>query len=138
MHHVAIMRKDWKLIGKILSGEKTIESRWYKTRRAPWNSIKKGDVVFFKDAGCPVTAKADVEKVLFFDLAHTAGKDIVEKYGKRICLRSKSTGWLAGKRYCILVFLRNPAKVQPFTIDKKGFGNANAWITVDDIGLLRR
>lgn len=51
MHHVAIMKPSWKLIPKILSGEKTIESRWYQTRRAPWNGIAAGDVVYFKDSG---------------------------------------------------------------------------------------
>ena len=27
---------------------KTIESRWYQTRRAPWNGIAAGDVVYFR------------------------------------------------------------------------------------------
>lgn len=31
MEHVAIMRKSWGLTDKILSGQKKIESRWYKT-----------------------------------------------------------------------------------------------------------
>lgn len=33
MEHVAIMKKSWGLTRKILSGEKTIESRWYRFRR---------------------------------------------------------------------------------------------------------
>lgn len=63
MHHVAILRKSWKLIPKILSGDKTIESRWYQARFAPWDRIKAGDVVYFKDAGELITATAEVEKV---------------------------------------------------------------------------
>ncbi|MEI7477466.1 MAG: hypothetical protein WCJ81_02865 [bacterium] len=39
MDHVAIMKKSRKLIPKIVSGEKTIESRWYQTKRAPWNTV---------------------------------------------------------------------------------------------------
>jgi len=42
MDHVAIMKRSWGLIPKILSGEKTIESRWYKKRIPPWNRISKG------------------------------------------------------------------------------------------------
>lgn len=42
MDHVAILRKDWKLLPKILSGEKTIESRWYQTKRGSYNKIKEG------------------------------------------------------------------------------------------------
>lgn len=51
MHHIAIMNGPWNLIPKILSGEKTIESRWYRTRRAPWGGIRAGDTVYFKDSG---------------------------------------------------------------------------------------
>jgi len=37
--HVAIMRKGWGLTGKILTGEKTIESRWYMNRYRPWGAM---------------------------------------------------------------------------------------------------
>jgi len=66
MDHLDIMNKKWNLIPKILSGEKKIESRWYMARFVPWGRIKKGDTVYFKDAGMPVTAKAKVSKVLFY------------------------------------------------------------------------
>lgn len=71
MDHVAIMRKSWGLLPKILSGEKTIESRWYMARYAPWNRIEKGDIVYFKNSGEPVTVKAEVSKVMQFVLRHT-------------------------------------------------------------------
>ena len=66
MEHVAIMKKSWGLIGKIISGEKKIESRWYKSRRSPWGKIKQGDEVYFKDSGEPVSIKAKVAKVISF------------------------------------------------------------------------
>ena len=34
-------------------------------------------------------------------------------------------------------FLKNPQKIEPFKIDKKGFGNMAAWITLDDLGKLK-
>lgn len=39
MHHLAILKKSWPLIPKILNKQKTIESRWYKVKCAPWNKI---------------------------------------------------------------------------------------------------
>jgi len=30
MQHIAIMKKSWRLTEKILAGEKTLETRWYK------------------------------------------------------------------------------------------------------------
>ena len=41
MEHLAIMRKSWNLTNKILTGEKKIESRWYKNKYVPWNKIKE-------------------------------------------------------------------------------------------------
>ncbi|MDB4984456.1 MAG: hypothetical protein JWM20_635 [Patescibacteria group bacterium] len=141
MHHVAIMNKKWKLIPKILSGEKTIESRWYVTRRSPWNAISAGDTVYFKDAGERVTAKADVEDVLQFEnYSEKELRAILKKYGARICFSSLETAfdWCAGKKYCILVFLKNPKSITPFGIDKTGFGNACAWIAVKNISQLKK
>ncbi len=138
MDHVAIMTKKWKLIDKIVSGKKTIESRWYVSKRAPWNRINKSDKIYFKDAGCAVTAMADIFGVKqFSDLDSDKIHQIVKKYGGegKICFSNKDAGlkWALGKKYCVLVFLKNPRKIKPFNIDKKGFGNACAWICVDDI-----
>ena len=83
MEHIAIMRKSWGLTPKILSGQKKIESRWYKVRYKPWDSIKSGDIVYFKDSGEPVTIKATVGKVIqFSDLTPSKVKGILKKYGK--------------------------------------------------------
>lgn len=85
MNHVAIMKKSWHLLPEILSGEKTIESRWYKNKSAPWGKVKAGDTVYFKDAGEPVTAKAVVAKVLALaDLTPTRVKELLAHYGKAI------------------------------------------------------
>ena len=40
------------------------------------------------------------------------------------------------KRYCMLIFIKNPEQVKPFDIDKKGFGAMASWICVDDINKL--
>lgn len=142
MHHVAIMNKSWKLIPKILSGEKTIESRWYQARRVPWNTIAKGDKVYFKDSGSDITALAEVSKVLQYDnYSPKELKGIIKTYGGTggICFANpaKALTWTQSKQYAILVFLKNPKSIKPFSINKKGFGNACAWITVKDIDSIR-
>jgi ASC-1-like (ASCH) protein len=77
------MKKSWGLTQKILSGQKKIESRWYKSKRAPWGKIGKGDTVYFKDSGEPVSIKTGVEKVIFFsNLTSKKVKQILYEYGK--------------------------------------------------------
>lgn len=136
MHHIAIMNKSWKLIPKIVSGEKSIESRWYQTRRAPWNGIEAGDTVFFKNSGEDIIASAAVSKVLQFELKSLDdARQVVAKYGKQICIVNPDPEtWQNRPRYCILIFLKDPRMLnKPFAIDKKGFGNAAAWLTITDI-----
>jgi len=140
MDHVAILKKEWKLIDKILAGTKTIESRWYKSKSTPWNRIKAGEKVYFKNSGEPVSVKAEVAKVLQFDLKNSKVKDILEKHGKAICIDDipSSRSRLKDKKYCVLVFLKNVQKIMPFNIDKTGFGLMAAWLTVDDIGKIKK
>ena len=64
--HIAIMKKSWNLTEKILTREKTIESRWYKNKYPPWDKIKPAETIYFKNSGEPVTIKTKVEKVLQF------------------------------------------------------------------------
>lgn len=143
MNHVAIMKKSWHLLPKILNGEKTIESRWYKARRSPWGEIQAGDSVYFKNSGEPVTVKATVLKVLqFTDLNPKRVKEILDEYGKEDGIEEKETGnfynLFKDKKYCILIFLQNVQEVKPFNINKKGFGAMSAWITVSNIDTITR
>src|SRR3989338_5694334 len=98
MEHIAIMKKSWKLTEKILSGKKKIESRWYKQRRAPWDKIKAGDKIYFKDSGCPVSILATTEKVLqFSDLNPTKVKGIIQEYGEEIALQNQEASFNLNK-----------------------------------------
>ena len=47
MHQLAILDKKRKLLEKILSGKKTIESSWYKLKKTPYGMMKTGDTVIY-------------------------------------------------------------------------------------------
>jgi ASC-1-like (ASCH) protein len=136
MDHIAYMKKSWGFCDKILRGEKTIESRWYMARRAPWNRIGKGDIVYFKNTGEPVSLRARVRRVVQFDaLTPTAVKNILSRYGSAIGIPQKDVprfiAMFRKKKYAILVFLRDPKLVRPFEIKKSGFGAMASWISVE-------
>jgi ASC-1-like (ASCH) protein len=142
MHHLAIMKKLWGLAEKILDGRKKIESRWYLAKRAPWDKIKKGDIVYFKNSGEPVSIKAEVEKVKqFCDLTPKKVKDILNEYGRDDGIGKEKIRefyeLFKNKNYCILVFLKESKAIAPFEINKKGFGAMAAWISVGDISKLK-
>ncbi len=131
MDHVAIMKKSWGLIPKILSGQKKIESRWGVNRCSPWGKVKEGDTVYFKNSGGPITVKAKISKVeQFAKLTPQKIKEILEKI-------NGDTSWAKNKRYCTLIYLTDVKSVKPFNINKTGFGSASAWLIVSDINKIK-
>ena len=142
MDHIAIMKKSWRLTQKILSGQKKIESRWYKSKCAPWGKIGKGDTVYFKDSGEPVSIKTEVEKVISFsDLTPERVSQILDEYGNDDGIgKDKIKEFFElfkNKNYCLLIFLKNPKQIEPFEIDKTGFGMMSAWLSVGNIDKIR-
>lgn len=136
--HIAIMKKSWGLTTKILSGEKTIESRWYKNKYKPWSSISLGDTIYFKNSGEPVTLKAKVRKVVqFANLTPLKVKHLLDRYAKADGIPKKEIPnyfqRFKDKKYCLFIFLKDIQKVKPFQINKAGFGTMSAWMTVDSI-----
>ena len=148
MHHIAIMNPK-SLIDKILSGEKKIETRWYKHKINPWNSITTGDSIYFKESGGAVRAKATVKKVLRFSKKESEcfekiqafnAKEILQKYGDGIYIEDLKVfqEYAEQKNYAILIFLKNPEPVKPFQINKTGFGNSCAWLSVKDVDNIKK
>lgn len=138
MDHIAIMSKSWHLLEKVANGTKTIESRWYMYKYAPWGKIAPGNIIYFKNSGEPVTIKATAHKVLSFENL-TSGRvaELLHRYGKEDGIEEKDLPLFyerfKNKRYCLLIFLKDVREVEPFQINKKGFGAMAAWITVENI-----
>jgi len=143
MHHVAIMRPELGLLEKVLSGQKTIESRWLQQRRAPWRCVATNDVVYFKNSGEPVSVKATVQKVAYYDqLSPSKVKAILEQHGTALGLTNHDIASFysqhARKKYGVLIWLSHVRPVNsPFFVNKKGFGAMSAWLTVQDIAALK-
>lgn len=143
MEHLAIMRKSWGLTDKILDGRKKIESRWYSVKYKPWDGIKEEETVYFKDSGGLVRIKAKVGKVMQFS-GMTPGKvkEILDKYGDDDGIEKEKIPEFferfKNKKYCILIFLKNPEEIKPFDVNKTGFGAMSAWITVDNVARIKK
>ncbi len=143
MEHIAIMRKSWGLTPKILTGEKTIEERWYKTKRPPFDIVKPGDNIYFKDSGESVSIKARITKVLQFkNLTPKKSKEIIKRYAQADLGSDKMPPeikeYVSGKNYCVIAFFDKVKKITPFEIDKTGFGAMSAWICIDNINKIKK
>lgn len=149
MDHIAILKKSNikkgdDLLGSIVAGKKTIESRWYVNKVVPWDKVFKGDTVYFKESGCTITAKASVKSVSqYSNLNQDVIAQVIKNYGRQIAPDTSSPDFLewgktqSNKKYCILIFLEKVKKVEPFNINKDGFGSAAAWLCVGDINKIK-
>tara|TARA_R110002073_G_scaffold118918_5_gene259335 strand:- start:285026 stop:285469 length:444 start_codon:yes stop_codon:yes gene_type:complete len=59
--HLMIVHQQY--IGPILSGHKLVEARLGSDRRAPYNKVQPGDIVYIKPTSKQVAAKAIVHRV---------------------------------------------------------------------------
>jgi ASC-1-like (ASCH) protein len=143
MIHIAILNKQWDLMPKILSGKKTVESRWYKNKIIPWDKVKQGDIIYFKDSGEKVSLKAKVTKVEQYKIRNkTYALEIMGKYALQASGKAKIPkivkDYISNKNYGIFVHFDHVEKVEPFNINKAGFGAQAAWLITDDINKLKK
>ena len=117
MEHIAILRQPF--FNMILSGEKTIESRWSLSRIASFERVKAGDVIWLKETSKDITARAIVKKVKFYNLTKNKTDEIKKKYGKEIGT-DKFEDWerYRNKKYLTLIWLKDVQKIEPITAPK--------------------
>lgn len=127
MNHLAVVRQPF--YDMILKGEKTIESRWSLNRCAPYKKIAKGDTIFFKLPGRPISMRAKVTDVKFFVLTPALADKVAKDYGKQIGIAS-FPDWegCRNKKYLTLIWLDNVTAIDKIKIEKKGRA---AWVVLD-------
>ena len=128
MQHIAILKQPF--FDMVLSGEKTIESRWSMVKVAPYKKVSVGDKILLKETGKDVTATANVRKVQFYELTPEIVEDIRIKYGKQIGT-DKFEDWKSTlqKKYCTLIWLDEVTPVAPIKVKRS---NGAGWIVLKD------
>ena len=127
--HVAILSKHY--LKKILSRSKTIESRFSKTRRRPYNRVSIGDIILLKESGGTIQGICLVSNVWFFELRQKSLSEIKNEYGERLQI-DDSSYWerYAHSQYATLIELKHACKI-PATKFKKR--DQNAWVTFEPL-----
>lgn len=144
MEHVAILNPKMAKVDDVLSGYKTIESRWYKNKTTPWDKIAVGDIVYFKKIGGKISARAEVQNVLqFSNYSKNEIENIYDKYAGKGKINFKTSKedlvkYAMNKKYIILIFLTNIKSIEPFDINKTGFGISSAWMCVKSINDIKK
>lgn len=129
MKHLAIFTKG---VGeKILSGEKTIESRFSRKKNPPFGVISSGDLVYIKPSGEDIIGQFRVQKVFFFDgLTQNDLNDLQKRYDNQ--LATDKNYWESKKnaKFGTLIFIGNSSRfiTSPVKFPKK---DLRGWVVLD-------
>lgn len=115
--HIVILKK--KYYDMLLSGKKTIESRFSYNKCAPFEKVSVGDELLIKQTGKDVTLIANVEKVKYYNLNPALVDKIRIEYGKQIS-SDKIEDWQTtmNKKYCTLVWVTDLKEVEPIKVQR--------------------
>ena len=133
-HHLAILSQGW--IELILTGDKTIESRFSKVRCAPFGKVDAGDVVFLKESGGLVKGAFCVGKVETYEnLTARQRHDIFQKYHFKIFagaqwINTVPEDWWASKHATLIHIAETLEFNTSFSIHKR---DPRAWVVYDHI-----
>ena len=133
--HLVILKKAY--IKAILSGQKTIESRFTLTKRVYFGRVLAGDKLFLKESSGPVCAVATAASVKnFTGLTPERISELKEKYNLLIL---GSNQYWQGRMDCkfgLLVLLKDTRAIKPVLIGKRDW---RAWVVLtekENFGLL--
>jgi ASCH domain len=107
--HIVIMREPY--LTRVLSGEKTVESRFLRVRAAPFDRVAPGDRLLLKRVGGPIVATATAGVVRqFADLNRERALALLAQFRDQLRLEDDFLPRVQLTRYAVLIWL---ADVQP-------------------------
>lgn len=136
MDNVVYLDYKAKELENIKSGQKTMIIRGAMGRKLPYGRVNKSDVLYFienKGDGL-VKGKAIVEEVFNSDkLTKEQSIEIVAQNQNKLILNKGLEKRFVGKRYLVLITIKDFEEIEPFKIDKSEYGNMDDWLPVGNI-----
>jgi hypothetical protein len=123
--HVAIFSEPF--LSMVLSGEKTIESRFSRNRRAPYGEVDGGDIILVKEVAGPICGITLARRTWFYCLAVEPIDRIRARFGAGI--GGDDAFWVsrADARYATLIELDAAAAVAPVSCVKR---DRRGWVSL--------
>jgi hypothetical protein len=115
--HLAVCAQPY--LSKILSGEKTIESRFGRSRSAPFGKVGEGDVILLKETAGPISALALVASVRCFGpLGPNEAEHIMDDYQTELQLEQAFKSLKKRSLYATLITLSDVCSIKPTPVKK--------------------
>lgn len=121
-------------IEDILSGKKTIESRFSQNRVLPYGEVAKDDIILLKKSGGDILGQVTVDNVLYYDNLKPNSIEILKKeYFDAIATSEKFWQAKRKSKFGSLIFLKKPKRfvfpLQYKKRDRRPWLIVHQWIT---------
>lgn len=121
--HIAVMREPF--LSLLLSGTKTVESRFSTHAIAPFGKMTAGDIIFLK-AG-PLVGMFEAAWATSTELRPGVLGAIQRQHGSAICADEAFWRKAKEKRYVTLIGVKNVRALPPLKITKR---DMRGWVTL--------
>lgn len=140
MDHVVYLDAKSNEYEELLCGSKTMIIRGATGRKLPYGRVSKGDILYFinNNAEGLVKAKSIVSSVYNSDKMNTEESiKLVKDHQDNLKLTDKQFEKWAGKRYLVLIEIKEFEELNSFPIDKSNYGNMDDWLPVGNINSVK-
>ena len=133
--HLAIFSPE--AVKQILSGKKTIETRFSQKKIAPFGVVGKGDLVYMKPPGKDIVGRFTVKKVISIEGVDKEDfLEIQSKYGSLVSLGEQTLDKAffdsrTSANYCTIIFIGNVEQfiTSPIKIAKS---DLRGWMVLEE------
>lgn len=115
--HLAIFSEPF--LSMVLTGEKTIESRFSRNRCAPYGEVGNGDIILLKEVAGPISGLVLARSTWCYDLTCEPIDRIRKRFGARIGGDDAFWSSRSDALYATLVELDTPTSISPVGCDKR-------------------
>lgn len=114
----------------ILSGKKTVESRFSAVRFPPYGRVARGDIVLLKESGGPVVGICEVGAAWFYRLNADSWKTIRREFAVAICAEDPGF-WQSREQaeFATLMYVSRTKRLPPVAWPKR---DRRGWVVVRD------
>jgi hypothetical protein len=115
--HLAVLQEPY--LSLILSGDKRHESRFSRTRRAPYRAIEPGDLILLKQDSGPIVGTCRAGDIRFFDLDEKSLPRLRRQYSDSLCVNDQFWRDRVDVRFATIIELRDVMAIDPVPCFKR-------------------
>lgn len=130
--HLAIMNQPY--LNYILSGKKSIESRFTKVRCSPFREVNNGDILILKESSGDIVAISSIKKVEYYgNLSKNETFEILIKYQSQLAIDKDFIEMKKESKYVSLFYIDKTITIPPIKLKKS---DRRAWVNLKTTPLL--